>query len=195
MPAPAREEWSKAQTELQSGHPDKARKHLEKAIRQADFAAGRRLLAQFAIDEGRLDEVELQLKQAKALEPDSAQLPALEGALLNRRNRWAEALPLLEKAIAADAGSWQAQFELAQAYFAARRFTDALPPARAALQARGEPFPEVHVLLGNVLMNLRQYPEAAQELSAFLKQAPDSPSAPPAREVLRKMKAAGVPVP
>lgn len=51
---------------------------------------------------------------------------------------------------------------------------------------------EVHVLLGNILVNLKRYPEAARECSTFLKLAPDSPSAEPARAVLQKMKAAGI---
>ncbi len=47
---------------------------------------------------------------------------------------------------------------------------------------------------GNILLNLKQYPEAAHQFSTFLQLAPRSSSAEPARQVLREMKAAGIAV-
>lgn len=196
IPAPAREHWEKALEELRANRPDQARKHLEKAVKAVDhFAAGFRLLGLLAVDEGQLDKAESFANRARGLEPDDPQGLILQGTLWNRRNRHSDALPVLEKGVVADPRSWRGHFELAQAHFALKDFSRALPHARKALETRGGPYPEAHVLLANVLINLRQYPEAAQHLSTFLKLAPDSPSAPPAREVLRKMKEAGVSVP
>ena len=85
-------------------------------------------------------------------------------------------------------------FEIARAHFALKAFAQARQFAEAALDARRGPFPEAHIVLANALMNLREYPEAARHLAVFLKLAPDSPSAPPARAVLEEMKRAGVPM-
>lgn len=147
------------------------------------------------MDDNQLDKAESYAKRAQELEPDNPQSLILQGTLSNRRNRHSDALPLLERGVVADPRSWRGHFELAQAHFALKDFPRALSHARKALETRGGPYPEAHVLLANVLINLRQYPEAAQHLSTFLKLAPDSSSAPAAPEVLRKMKASGIRVP
>jgi len=196
VPPKAREHWQKAQEALAAGKTDRARKELEQAVKaEPAFGPGYRLLGMLALDEARLDDADAALKRATELLPGDPDTMALKGGLLNRRDRSSDAVPLLEKALAGNAASWRAHFELAQADFALKRYSDALPHARQALSLRGAAFPEGEVLLANVLMNLKQYPEAAQHLAEFLKLAPNSPSAPPAREVLNKMKQAGVPVP
>ncbi len=196
VPPKAREHWEKAQEAMSAGKTDRARKELEQAVKaESKFSGAWRLMGMLALDESRLDDAEAALKHAGELLPDDPETLALRGGVLNRRDRSSDALPLLEKAVAADASSWRAQFELAQADFALKHYPEAMPHARQALSLRGDSFAEGHVLLANVLMNLKQYPEAAQHLAAFLKLAPDSPSATPARDVLKKMKQAGVPVP
>jgi len=75
-----------------------------------------------------------------------------------------------------------------------KSFARALPFARGALADRGAPFPEAHVLLGNILLNLKDYAGAARQFAAFLKLAPRLSSAEQARQVLQQMKAAGIAV-
>lgn len=188
-----RREWEKAQEELLRNRPDKARRRLEKAVALDErFAAGFRLLAQLALDANELVDAETMLARARAIEPEEAHALALAGAVANRRNDPEHAVPLLEKALAREPDSWRAHFELAQAQLALKAYPDALPHAEKALDRRGPGFAEGHVLLANVLLKLRRFPEAARHFAAFLKLAPNSPSAAPARDVLKQIEATGV---
>jgi tetratricopeptide (TPR) repeat protein len=193
VPVAAREQFEKAEEQLRANHPDRARKHLEKAVKTyEDFAAAHRRLAQLALDRDKLDEAEAHLNRAMLVDPENPDGLELQGALCNRRNQPDQAVAVLEKSLKKSAYSWRAHFELARAYFALKSFARALPYARKAMEDRNVAFPEGHVLLGNILMNLRQYPEAARQFSTFLKLAPGSPSAEPARKVLEQMQAAGL---
>ncbi len=192
IPIAAQEEMEKAEQDLRSEHPERARRRLEKAIKISDsYPAAHRLLGQLALDDGNLDLAEIHIRRARELDPDSADGMVLEGALHNRRNQPEQAAALLRQALLS-LNSWRGNFELAQARFAMHDFAPALESAKRALEFRGSDFPEVHVLLGNILVNLKRYPEAAGEYATFLKLAPNSPSAEPARAVLKKMQAAGI---
>jgi tetratricopeptide (TPR) repeat protein len=194
VPPNAWQEWEQAELALQSDNAGNARKHLQKAVKEyQSFAAAYRLLALLDFDEDKLEDAEQHVRQARTIEPENAYGYALEGALRNRQGRPEEALNLLERAVAL-APTWRGQFELAKAHFALKAFAEAAAAAQKALDFRNAAFPEAHVLMGNILVNLRRYPAAALEYQTFLKMAPDSPSAGPARDVLNKMKAAGIPV-
>lgn len=195
VPPAAHSEFEKAQEEIRDGHCDRARKHLEKAVKLHEaYPAAWRLLVQLDLERDKLDDAEQHLKRAIDLDPNHPDALELEGILCNRRNQPGEAAAVLERSLQSQAHGWRAQFELARAYFILKSFARALPFARGALQDRNGPFPEAHVLLGNILLNLKQYPEAAHQFSTFLQLAPRSSSAEPARQVLREMKAAGIAV-
>jgi len=194
IPARAWQEWEKAGEALQDENSEAARKHLERAVKECEgFAAAWRLLAQLDLDENKLEDAEHHVHLARAIESENADGYVLEGALCNRQGRTKEALKLLERA-ASLLPTWRGQFELAKSHFDLKAFALALAAAEKAIALRNAPLPEAHVLMGNILVNLRRYGEAAREYQTFLKLAPDSPSAAPAREVLGKMKAAGIQV-
>lgn len=193
VPPHAWQEWEKAQEALGKEDADAARKHLEKAVKEYEgFAAAFRLLAQLDLDANKLDDAEHNIHVSQALEPRNADGYVLEGALFNRRQQPKEALKVLEQA-AALTPTWRGQFELAKTRFELKAFAEALKAAQRAIELRSNgDFPEAHVLLGNILVSLRRYPDAAREYRTFLEMAPDSPSAAPAREALDKLKAAGI---
>jgi len=195
IPPAARGEFEKAEEQLRGNRADRARRHLEKAVKLHDaYPAAWRLLAQLDLDREKLDDAEQRLKRAAEFEPGHPDALELEGMLCNRRNQPGEAAEALERSLESKAHCWRAQFELARAYLSLKSFARALPFARGALADHGGPFPEAHVLLGNILLNLKDYAGAARQFAAFLKLAPRSPSAEQARQVLQQMKAAGISV-
>jgi tetratricopeptide (TPR) repeat protein len=196
IPEQARKLWERAEKDLRANRPENARRHLLKAVSIYEgFTAALRLLAQLALDQGQLDEAELRLSRARELAADDPQVLVLQGALLNRRSKHGDAVRVLEKGLSIEPESWRGHFEMAQARFAMNQYEDALDYGMQALEAAEGACPQAHVLVANALMNLQRYEEAALHLVAFVEAMPKSSSAPAARSVLKKMKAAGVPVP
>jgi hypothetical protein len=67
--------------------------------------------------------------------------------------------------------SWQARLELAESFYGQGEFVLAL----CELDLANVDFPDAHLVRGNVLMQLGRRPEAAEEFSAFMREAPGDP--------------------
>jgi Flp pilus assembly protein TadD len=78
---------------------------------------------------------------------------------------------------------------LGRTYYSLNRFQEAEPHARKAVAI--EPtFPDAHVLLGNVLLRLRDGPGAVAEFEEYLRLAPNGSLAAPTQALVKKLKAA-----
>jgi tetratricopeptide (TPR) repeat protein len=78
---------------------------------------------------------------------------------------------------------------LGRDYYTLNRFPEAETQARKALELQPE-FAEAHLLLGNVLLRLRNGPEALTEFQSYLRLAPNGPFAGAAAELVKKLEAA-----
>jgi protein O-GlcNAc transferase len=77
---------------------------------------------------------------------------------------------------------------LGRANYALNRFQEAEPHARKAIALEPD-FPEAHILLGNVLLRLRDAPGALTEFQEYLRLAPNGSHAAPTRDLVKKLEA------
>jgi Flp pilus assembly protein TadD len=105
----------------------------------------------------------------------------LLAALFSGSNRYADAEPLARKAVSVDPNSWHAQSELAHALLRLERADEAEQYAQAAVKLQPEN-PNLRLLLADVHISLRNAPALLDDLNAYLKLAPNGPSAAQVRE-------------
>jgi len=89
------------------------------------------------------------------------------------------------------AGSWETSWSLAQVYYQAGKYDDALKMSRQALGKSNGKAPEIELLVAQSLTAAGHYDEAAQALRDFLKNHGDRPEATKARRWLDRLVADG----
>jgi tetratricopeptide (TPR) repeat protein len=102
-------------------------------------------------------------------------------ALFTGAHRYEDAEPLARKAVSDDPNSWHAQSELAQALLGLERADEAEQYAQAAAKLQPEN-PTLRLLLADIHIALRNAPALLDDLNAYLKLAPNGPSAAQVRE-------------
>jgi len=105
------------------------------------------------------------------------------GSLLNTGKRFAEAEPLLRSAVALDASSWRAHYELAVALSGEKKFAAALPSATAARDAKSDN-PQIFLLLYNLHIETDDFAAALADIDGYLKLSPTGATA----DKLRKLR-------
>jgi Flp pilus assembly protein TadD len=105
----------------------------------------------------------------------------LLAALFSGEKRFSDAEPLARKAVAVDPDSWHAQSELAQALLGLQRADEAEKYAETAVMLEPEN-PTLRLLLADVHIALRNARALLDDLNAYLKLAPNGPSAEQARQ-------------
>jgi tetratricopeptide (TPR) repeat protein len=98
------------------------------------------------------------------------------------------AIKAATQALALQPDSWQAQLEMAKSLYGKGQFDAAL----TVLNALAKDFPDVHLVRGNVLMNLAQRQEAVAEFMLFLREAPVDPRSEQVRRICAATVAGGV---
>jgi Flp pilus assembly protein TadD len=83
----------------------------------------------------------------------------------------------------------QGHYDLGRAYYALNRFQEAEAHARKTVALEPD-FPEGHILLGNVLLRLRDGARALAEFQEYLRLAPKGPFAGPTQQLVKKLQAA-----
>jgi tetratricopeptide (TPR) repeat protein len=123
---------------------------------------------------GRLDEVESRLKRVIELRPDNAQaLNALGYTLVDRTQRAAEGMKLIEKAHALAPGDPFILDSMGWAYFRLGNLEESEKFLQRALAER--PDPEIAAHLGEVLWAKGERKRAQDIWQSQLKEAPDNP--------------------
>lgn len=102
--------------------------------------------------------------------------------LLNDENRSGDAERFAREAIAVEPKNWRGHYELARSLFEQRHVADAEAAASTARDLRRES-PEVYLLLSEIHRTTHNAPALLQDFDAYLKLAPQGPSAPQVREL------------
>ena len=95
---------------------------------------------------------------------------------------------VLEQAVAADGEYWMAHYLLAESYLRLNEFEKAREQAQAAVERGKGNGGVAQIPLGEALASLGRDPEAIQTLNAFLREMPESPSAPGIRELVATLE-------
>lgn len=120
---------------------------------------------------GRIDEGMEAYHQLRELTPDDRSLPVEIAAMLARSGRDAEAVEYYEEALR-DTPSNSLRYSMALSFLRLGRFASAEDELRQVVRANPE-FPEPHNALGEALMGLGRWDEAAREFETALHAKPD----------------------
>ena len=121
-------------------------------------------------------------------------VPDAFGPLTNRgianfmMKRYGEAVPILRKALAKNDQSAVGHYFLGQALANLGLFEDAEKELLASLKLENEKMKEAHRILAIIYASRGAKKQAAEELEAYLKLAPDAPDAEKLRDKIRQLK-------
>ncbi len=188
-----RKEYLKARDALDKGKAEQARELLSRVVQAAPtFATAYHFLGVSQTLLGQFADAEGSFQRALALNEKSGDSFFGLGRVLNLLNRPGEALPVIARGLEVMPDSPLGMFEKSRAHFLLNDFVEAEHAARLSLKQPTQAPPEVRLILANCYLNLRRFSEAATQLDLYISQQPFSPSAPKAREVLNRLRSAGI---
>jgi len=124
---------------------------------------------------------------ASTLDPSNGEAYLALGTSYNSLKNYDRAEAALLHALDLRPGSWQAQLEIAKAWYGQRRFVLAL----RELKLMGRDFPDVHLVRANILMSLGRQHEGAEEFREFLREAPTDGRKQQIQRILTQLEAEG----
>jgi Tfp pilus assembly protein PilF len=194
VPHGARKEYESAIQQLAAGDLLRARKGFERAIQLfPDFVEARSELAVVSMREGDLPAAEALLR--RALELDSAAVrPLLNlGLCLYRQQRYAEALPFLERGVQLHPVNAHGNFLYGITLVMAGDDARAEPVLLKAYEQGGKHYAKAQLYLSQLFVRQKKFERAAEALDIYLRDLPDAPDAHDLRATLSKLRAASRP--
>ena len=154
------------------------------------FTAAFNELGVLYLKTNRLEEADQAFQSALKIDPES--FPALinRGIANVMMKRNGEAVPILRKAIKKDDQSAVAHYFLGQALANLGLFDLAEKELRTSLQLGKEEMKEAHRILAIIYSSRGAKKQAADELEAYLKLAPNTPDAEKLRAMIRQLREA-----
>lgn len=170
-----------------------AREQFTRAVKfYPDYYLGNYWLGLSQLMMGEWKEASKVLRRAIELNPQAHEPYLALGKALNQLNQPQEAKEVLLRGTELSPATAAFWVELGRAELSLGEFGAAIEHAQRARQLTEEPPTELYLIVANSCLKLGRYPEAKLALQQFLQADPQSPSAPKAREVLEKMKRAGI---
>lgn len=186
----------------------KARKELEKgleAFRQKDYAQARNhiekaltmapgdpdvqyLMGLLELQEKNVGKAEEHFQKAIQIFPNHVGALETLGEVYGSQGKFGEAIPLLEKGVSLQEGSWKAHWRLGQAYLHANQPQKALEQADRAIALGKSGAGPAQILKAEALADLGKLAEAETELSNFLSMQPNDPMNAEARVLESQIK-------
>ena len=188
VPNSARKEFEKATSEVRSNHIPSATQHLEKAVSLYDkYAAAWNELGLIYTAGHQLDEASKAF--AKAMDSDSKYIPPVVSlaALQLGDGQYENAFDTAGKALALDPRIGLANFIQAAASVRLNRLDEAEKSGRLAEQGPHQNFPQVHVVMAQIFVQKHDDANAAAEMRAYLKEAPQGNFAAEIKKALDDM--------
>ncbi len=136
----------------------------------------------------RLEDADEAFQSALKIDPDS--FPALinRGIANVMMKRYGEAVPILRKALKKNDQSAVGHYFLGQALANLGLFEDAEKELLASVELGKEEMKEAHRILAIIYTSRGAKKQAAEELEAYLKLAPDTPDAEKLKDMIRQLK-------
>ena len=172
VPAKVRGYLYKAEQQFRKMRYAAAEKEIDRALR-IDPACAAAFTMKALVEMASHDSTEAlaDATHATALDPnDSVALLALATAY-NTREFFEQAEAAARQALKLRTDLWQAHLEMAKALYGQQQFV----PALRVLDALKADFADIHLVRGDVLMQLGRSYEGAAEFAAFLDEAPHDP--------------------
>lgn len=188
FPKEAAKQYEKATKAERGGKHQEAIEHYEKALATAPaMYIARNNLASLYLEQQRFDEAEAQLKKVIAENRADANAYFNLANVYLLTNRFREATDSVEEGLKRQPQSGLGEFLMGSVLVREGNTQQAEKHFRLALN--NDPhLANAHLALVNLYVKESRHDEAIAELSSFLKQSPDSPYAPHARELLTKLR-------
>ena len=173
VPGNARKEFEKGESAARNRQFKSAAEHFQKAVAVYD---------KYAAAWSDLGKVQLALNQPedagrafqKAIDADPHYIPPYVNLadLEMRQEQYERAAETAKKALEQDPGVEAAAFMEVAADFKLQRFDEAEKCALNAQQLPHQDIPQIHALLAQIYLQKQDYPSAAAQLRAYLKESP-----------------------
>jgi len=188
FPKEATKQYDKATKAERQGKHQEAIDHYEKALAIAPaMYAARNNLASLYLEQQRFSEAETQLKKVIAENHADANAYFNLANVYLLTNRLNQATEALEEGLQRQPQSGLGEFLMGSVLVRKGNMREGEKHFRIALN--NDPnLANAHLALVNLYVKEARCDEAVAELSSFLKQSPDSPYAPHARELLTKLQ-------
>jgi Flp pilus assembly protein TadD len=188
FPKNAVKEYEKGLDAERQNKPDDAIKHYQKAVTLApDFYPAHNNLGSAFLARADLPAAQSEFEIARKLNQNDAQACFNLGNVLMLTNQFPDAETNVKEGLKRRPDSAFGQFLLGSIYGRTGRTAEAERSLRAALQT-DPTMSQAHLQLVNLYLQEKRTPEAEAELETYLKAFPDSPLAPKAREVLKRLQ-------
>ena len=189
VPSKARSEFERASALNQEGKADEAIDHLRKAIAlYPRYLVAHNDLGALLLDLERLDQAEVELRTAMAIDP-AAFNPILNlGIVLTKKGQWQPALEILQKGISLQPRSATARLYLGLALQGTSDFEQAQKEFTAAYEIGGSEFAIALFHLGQLYMRRGDRDLAREFFQRYLKEAPNAPNLDQVRRLLAMLE-------
>lgn len=190
IPEKALKEFERGARELmQNKKPKEALPHFRKAVEiYPDYYEAYELIGTAHMDLQEWPKAEAALKGSLRINDQYAPSLIALGAVYNRQGRFAEALPVLEKAGTIEPDSWLCHLELAQCLLPMGKVAEAEPHARLAHEKNPD-FPLVHLAMANLGLAKGDLALGREECEHFLKLVPNGPLAEMVKAKVKEIEA------
>ncbi|MFN7946084.1 MAG: tetratricopeptide repeat protein [Blastocatellia bacterium] len=189
VPAPARKEYERGAKNLAGNKKDAGVVSLKKAIELfPNYFDALELLGIEYVRNGQYDEAIAVLKKALEINDRAARTMYALGVAHLKLSHLKEAIEYLEKSAKVDPTSSNTQMMLGLAYGSSGMFEQSESAFRKALQQGGAAAAEAHFYLAGLYNKLEKYQEAAQELTAYLREGKNIKDPPQIRAMIEKLK-------
>lgn len=190
IPAKAREEYRKAHELIAKARMDEAGKHLDKALELCpNYADALTLRGVVELNQQDSQAAIIDLDRAIKADGNYAMAYMVMGSALNMQSKFDEAIRVLQRGESLAPNYWQAYFEMAKAFIGKADYPSALRQLERAENIAPIEYPLIHLLRAQALLSLKQYPEAATALQAYLQKDPQGANSQQARKMLERAQA------
>ena len=190
VPQKARDAMHKAEQALSKHNFDDVTKFLAKALSiYPSYAPALTLKGVLSLDKNQvqaaIDDFDA------AIHADSSYAVAYTGmgAALNELKKFDEALMSCDRAVTLSPDSWQPYYEMSKSYVGKADYQHALQQLTKAQSFNPNEYAPIHLVRAHVMLALKDYSSAMNELQRFLTLAPEDRNSAVARDTLAKVKA------
>lgn len=195
IPPEARKEFEQGESLINSGDKKKMSeglRHFQRAINiHPGFLEAKLKLGTTHMDLKEWSEAEQVLTAASKAHPQNPHVLFALGELFLQQKKNDEAERVLRQGLQVEPRSWQGHFTLGRLYWTGGDIVKAAKQVALTLQLNPN-FAEAHLLAGNIFLRARKNAEAQFEFEEYLRLAPTGQFANQTKEILEKLKKAGV---
>jgi tetratricopeptide (TPR) repeat protein len=189
VPKPALVHYDKAVELAKKGDHTKAIEELKLAIKEyPSFALAFNELGVQYLKLNQLQDADEAFQNALKLNPDAVVALINRGIAIFMMKRYGDAVPILREALAKNDQSAVGHYFLGQALAGLGQFEEAEKELLASLDLGKEQMKEAHRLLAIIYTSRGAKTQAAKQLEAYLKLAPNAPDAEKLRATIRQLK-------